>query len=96
MLFLESGTSHSGAANSFSPSELLLWPSSGTEPLDSSLANREGRASSSFPSTVRAHVSQTHLVLKQRAGVTTFKWRFKENSHLCFCTGLVFGMLVRG
>lgn len=29
-------------------------------------------------------------------GVTTFKWRLKENSHLCFCTGLVFGMLVRG
>lgn len=52
MLFLESGTSHSGGANSFSPSELLLWPSSGTEPLGNSLANREGRPSSSFPSTV--------------------------------------------
>lgn len=52
MLFLESGTSHSGDANSFSPSELLLWPSSDTEPLDSSLDSRVGRASSSFPSAV--------------------------------------------
>lgn len=52
MLFLERGTSHSGDANSFSPSELLLWPSSGTELLDNSLASREGRPSSSFPSTV--------------------------------------------
>lgn len=52
MLFLESGTSHSGAANSFSPSELLLWPGSDTEPLDISLDSRVGRTSSSFPSAV--------------------------------------------
>lgn len=52
MLFLESGTSHSGDANSFSPSELLLWPGSDTEPLDISLDSRVGRTSSSFPSAV--------------------------------------------
>lgn len=50
--FLESGTSHSGGANSFSPSEPLLWPSSGTELLDNSLTKSEGRESSSFPSPV--------------------------------------------
>lgn len=58
-LFLEIGTSHSGGANSFSPSEPLLWPSSGTELLDNSFTKREGRASSSFPSTVRSNMSDT-------------------------------------
>lgn len=49
--WLLSGTSHSGGVNSFSPSELLLWPSSGTELLDNNLAKREGRPSSDLPST---------------------------------------------
>lgn len=61
-LFFERGTSHSGGANSFSPSELLLWPASGTELLDNSLANREGRPSSSFPSTAKTNMSQTYPV----------------------------------
>lgn len=91
-LFLESGTSHSGEANSFSPSELLLWPSSGTDPLEKSLANKEGRLSSIFPSTARANMSQTTSGVETKT-VTTFQW---GNSHLCFCRGLVFGMVVRG
>lgn len=62
-LFLVSGTSHSGAANSFSPSELLLCPGSDTEPLDSSLEGRLGRTSSSFPSAVTGK----HQVLMQKA-----------------------------
>lgn len=70
-LFLESGTSHSGAANSFSPSELLLCPGSDTEPLESSLDSRVGRASSSFPSAVTGK----HQVLKQKAsGDELFFW----------------------
>lgn len=53
-LRLLSGTSHSGGVNSFSPSELLLWPSSGTELLDNNLAKREGRPSSDLPSTAES------------------------------------------
>lgn len=64
-LFLESGTSHSGAANSFSPSELLLCPGSDTEPLDSSLDSRVGFTSSNFPSAVTGK----HHVLKQKVPV---------------------------
>lgn len=56
---LERGTSHSGEANSFSPSELLLWPSSSTEELDDSLAKREGRPSSSFPSSDKTKMGHT-------------------------------------
>ncbi|KAF3834749.1 hypothetical protein F7725_027307 [Dissostichus mawsoni] len=48
--------SHSGAANSFSPSELLLCPSSPTGTLDNSLAKRDGRPSSSFPSTAETNM----------------------------------------
>lgn len=73
-LFLESGTSHSGDANSFSPSELLLWPSSGTEALDNNLANREGRPSSSFPSTVKANIQVTNTSGIKAKG-------FEENVH---------------
>lgn len=47
----ETGKSHSGEENSFSPSELLLWPSSGTEELVDSLGEKEGRPSSCFLST---------------------------------------------
>lgn len=65
-----SGTSHSGAANSFSPSELLLWPGSDTEPLDSSLDSRVGRTSSSFPSAVAGK----HQVLKQKARGAKFSF----------------------
>lgn len=56
---LERGMSHSGEAHSFSPSELLLWPSSSTEELDDSLARREGRPSSSFPSTDKTTTGHT-------------------------------------
>lgn len=66
-LFLESGMSHSGEANSFSPSDPLLWPSSGTELLDNSLTRSEGRPSSSFPSTVGSNMSETKLAPRQRA-----------------------------
>lgn len=53
MLFFGRGTSHSGEANSFSPSELLLCPGSGAEPVDNSFAKMEGRPSSSFPSAAK-------------------------------------------
>lgn len=55
-----------------------------------------------WPKERGAHPPASHLLPKKRhvtntsgAGtkVTTFKWR---NSHLCFCRGLVFGMLLRG
>lgn len=93
-LFLVSGTSHSGAANSFSPSELLLCPGSDTEPLDSSLDSRVGRTSSSFPSAVAGK----HQGLKQKArgAKSSFFSYFFQNSHLCFCTCLALGMLVCG
>lgn len=82
-LFLESGTSHSGDANSFSPSELLLWPSSGTEPLDNNLANREGRPSSSFPSAVIKNISQTlRCCIEAKGKETTFKQTFKKLTSL--------------
>lgn len=64
---MEIGTSHSGGANSFSPSEPLLWPSSGTELLDNSLTKSEGRESSSFPSTVRSDMSEAQLAPGPRA-----------------------------
>lgn len=57
MLFLERGTSHSGEAHSFSPSELLLCPSS------DALGKKEGRPSSSFPSTVEKHAKTTKVIL---------------------------------
>lgn len=89
-LFLESGTSHSGEAKSFSPSEPLLWPGSGTELLDSSLTKREGRASSSFPSTVRSNASET------RSGGGADLGDPSRHSRLCLGMGLGFGMLARG
>lgn len=72
---MESGTSHSGGANSFSPSEPLLWPSSGTELLDNSLTKSEGRESSSFPSTVRSNMSEAHLAPGQRAQMVFWSLR---------------------
>lgn len=93
-LFLVSGTSHSGAANSFSPSELLLCPGSDTEPLDSSLEGRLGRTSSSFPSAVTGK----HQVLMQKARgaiffITFFKTHISVSALVwpwgCWCVGRV-------
>lgn len=61
VLFMDRGMSHSGEANSFSPSELLLWPSSGTEELVNNLAKMEGRPSSGFPSTAKTNTSHSRM-----------------------------------